>query len=638
MTRAQRDYADHRPASPPQASVQRQKSKPVKPSYSWTEVNEMANFAMSGQAPSAAVQRRIGIDAGHVDDPAHVRQVAGEGISGSGTALPHHETIASSFGSHASALAGVSAHVGGKAAEASSAMGAEAYASGNHVAFANAPDLHLAAHEAAHVVQQKAGVSLSGGVGQSGDMYEQHADAVADAVTQGKSAEPILDRLAGGSAQKAATQMQARSAASREGSQAHSTSSSEPVQFFKDFPSGGAKDKKGGVHWKANAADLRVSDDGTMAVGQESIAGSQEAYLLASRVSTANSTLATAKAPFRLKTGSGSVKGAIPKDLEQAAQTLTQIEPYNLAAPKAAMETPDDCGDAARTVTGTFAEGKQLKGSYKDKAGTTKATTHGDPELMKYEIMLEHFAAAIPDSSTILSKIIASGQKKNEAWDKLEPFVPDLEAVYTEINAANEDFRKAKTERDTLKAAGEDTTAADAALKAAVDRYKAAKKEEAKLKDKAVGGEKLGDILTAYFAASGENETLVAAVMKPYEDLPPLDKEKFDQKAAINRFADPEVGQAYTISSGGDAKKDSSGDPITTWNFHWGGVVLKSTTGSDNVTLENYAGSARTDWVMQMYGVPTKDDERKGQTFQEQHRDVHEQHGEKPTTMTADKQ
>lgn len=48
------------------------------------------------------------------------------------------------------------------------------------------------------MVQQQAGVSLSGGVGKAGDAYEQHADKVADAVVAGKSAEPILAEMAGG--------------------------------------------------------------------------------------------------------------------------------------------------------------------------------------------------------------------------------------------------------------------------------------------------------------------------------------------------------------------------------------------------------------------------------------------------------
>lgn len=65
--------------------------------------------------------------------------------------------------------------------------------------------------------------------------------------------------------------------------------------------------------------------------------------------------------------------------------------------------------------------------------------------------------------------------------------------------------------------------------------------------------------------------------------------------------------------------------------------LLKSTTGSDNVTLENYAGSRNDEWVFQIYGVPTADDERKGQTFHEQHRDAHRQHGETPTTLSTEK-
>ena len=66
------------------------------------------------------------------------------------------------------------------------------------MAFASSPSLHTAAHEAAHVVQQRGGVQLKGSVGESGDAHEQHANAVADAVVQGKSAEALLDAYASG--------------------------------------------------------------------------------------------------------------------------------------------------------------------------------------------------------------------------------------------------------------------------------------------------------------------------------------------------------------------------------------------------------------------------------------------------------
>jgi hypothetical protein len=48
----------------------------------------------------------------------------------------------------------VRVHRNGQAPEAARSMGALAFTTGNHVAFAGSPSLHTAAHEAAHVVQQ----------------------------------------------------------------------------------------------------------------------------------------------------------------------------------------------------------------------------------------------------------------------------------------------------------------------------------------------------------------------------------------------------------------------------------------------------------------------------------------------------
>ena len=141
------------------------------------------------------VQRKGG------DAHGNTHAIAAHGVSGSGGKLPHADAIATSFGeAHAGTVQGISAHIGGKAADATGALGAQAYATGNSVAFGASPDLHTAAHEAAHVVQQKSGaVQLKGGVGAAGDGYEQHADAVADRVVQGKSAVDLLEPYASGS-------------------------------------------------------------------------------------------------------------------------------------------------------------------------------------------------------------------------------------------------------------------------------------------------------------------------------------------------------------------------------------------------------------------------------------------------------
>lgn len=143
-----------------------------------------------------AVQRKAGALGGAADEAARVQSAAQAGISGPAQTLPHAETIQKAFGSHD--IGNVRAHVGGAATEASQSMGATAYATGRDIAFASAPDLHTAAHEAAHVVQQAHGVTLYGGVGQAGDRYEQHADAVADRVVAGQSAADLLSDFSAG--------------------------------------------------------------------------------------------------------------------------------------------------------------------------------------------------------------------------------------------------------------------------------------------------------------------------------------------------------------------------------------------------------------------------------------------------------
>jgi hypothetical protein len=128
--------------------------------------------------------------AGEADAP----DIAASGVEGMGGLMPYLDTLQPLFGKHD--LGGVRAHTDGAAAAANHALGAEAFATGNDVAFATgSPSLHTAAHEAAHVVQQRAGVHLKGGVGAEGDVYEQHADRVADLVVQGRSAEAELSRL-----------------------------------------------------------------------------------------------------------------------------------------------------------------------------------------------------------------------------------------------------------------------------------------------------------------------------------------------------------------------------------------------------------------------------------------------------------
>jgi hypothetical protein len=149
----------------------------------------------SGATPAAAAASAA-TDGG-------VQAAAARGTSGPANPLPHREAIQRSFGKHD--VGHIQAHTDERAVSAAGAMGAAAFATGDHVAFAGAPTLHVAAHEAAHVIQQRGGVQLAGGVGKQGDAHEQHAEAVAAQVVQGKSSEALLDHVAGGSGGAPAT-------------------------------------------------------------------------------------------------------------------------------------------------------------------------------------------------------------------------------------------------------------------------------------------------------------------------------------------------------------------------------------------------------------------------------------------------
>jgi len=151
------------------------------------------------------LQLKDGGDSGAIANRGDAHRIAAAGVASPGSALPHLDAIQRSFGPDHD-VSGIGAHVGGQAADAAEQLGARAYATGNDVAFAEQPDLHTAAHEAAHVVQQHGGVQLKGGVGAMGDEHEAHADAVADRVVRGESATDLLAQYRGSGTTTAAVQ------------------------------------------------------------------------------------------------------------------------------------------------------------------------------------------------------------------------------------------------------------------------------------------------------------------------------------------------------------------------------------------------------------------------------------------------
>ena len=125
--------------------------------------------------------------------------IATAGLTGAGRPLTYGKAIQQTFGHHD--IRQMREYAGPTAQASVATLGAQAYSSNGRVAFADSPDLYTQAHEAAHAVQQTAlgsGLQLMGGLGAEDDKYEQHADAVANAVVQGESAEALLDQLADG--------------------------------------------------------------------------------------------------------------------------------------------------------------------------------------------------------------------------------------------------------------------------------------------------------------------------------------------------------------------------------------------------------------------------------------------------------
>ncbi len=127
--------------------------------------------------------------------PSEVHAHARAGVSGPGGPLPHRKQIQASFGRHD--VGKIQAHMDMAAKKSTASIGAKAFATGEHVAFSSRPSVFIAAHEAAHVVQQRGGVQLFGGIGKVGDRHEQHADTVAREVVAGRSAEKLLDQYTG---------------------------------------------------------------------------------------------------------------------------------------------------------------------------------------------------------------------------------------------------------------------------------------------------------------------------------------------------------------------------------------------------------------------------------------------------------
>ena len=182
------------PADPQAAEPQSEVDSALTPRFSLAGISLLPP-AGGGESTLPPVQLLGGEHA--VETPSLVHRAAAIGLDGASRRLPFISTIQRAFGNHD--VSNVRAHTDDTAALGAQLMGAQAFAQGEHVAFAEPPSLRTAAHEAAHIVQQRSGINVPSGVGQAGDVWERHADSVAERVSAGRSAADLLDPLYGGS-------------------------------------------------------------------------------------------------------------------------------------------------------------------------------------------------------------------------------------------------------------------------------------------------------------------------------------------------------------------------------------------------------------------------------------------------------
>ncbi|BAZ30190.1 hypothetical protein NIES4074_26460 [Cylindrospermum sp. NIES-4074] len=324
--------------------------------------------------------------------------------------------------------------------------------------------------------------------------------------------------------------------------------------------------------------NYRTSDDGQMAVRQESSIGGQTAFATPALIKDASDKLKAATSVIELEPGSIPAK---LDDLDGKEHDVVDVVPTNTQnkTKDMNMELWADCGRSAQTVSGMdqgTGQGNAAEpGAKYNKDGKTKTVTGTDwMEIQKVKMFMDLF------------------NKKSSWWEVWKP------TYQSKLDIAT--INKKLGEYDTVKKmylVEADTTKKD----------------------------NLGKQMARL---ASEMDVLARA---EYDKLSPDAKDDFDKKVGINMYADPNIGEAFHISTGGN---EHPGKPanVGTWNFHWAGVVTKS--GSDTMTLENYSVSdyeeENKDWVFQMYGVG-----KKGQSFHEEHKDVHKQHGDAPTSMVA---
>lgn len=348
--------------------------------------------------------------------------------------------------------------------------------------------------------------------------------------------------------------------------------------------------------WKHPAlSNLRVSDDGLMAAEDNDWGPgtSQRAWTTQAKWAESNKILdgVGSEARLRARGGGEEIKGKAPAN--GSSMTLTEIEPIKKNGDP--INLASDCGSACR----------QIMGSGRTDVAVTKGTGKSDPNGT-IGAVIGGFAGGIGLGAAGAGIGYAIGGKQHGGLGLGIGLAAGLiggavggafagSAIEKKISAKpqpSEDFTEPHTYHG-----GRPTTPEEFS----------------------------GEIYRREF---GNNLTREEALAR-YDALSPAEKDAFDRKYGINKYAVPRVGQGVTIgteySMPGYAPVAGAED--STWNFHYAANVLSS--GEDYVTLESAAGWKPDQWIFFMYGPASKT-----QSFHEEQNRT-ESHGTKNTSMVV---
>jgi hypothetical protein len=334
---------------------------------------------------------------------------------------------------------------------------------------------------------------------------------------------------------------------------------------------------------------MRVADDGDMAVEDKgwNPGTNKRAWTTPGLIGLANTILRGQKsrANLRAKPGGQSVAGTAPEAGGRQA-TLTEIEPFNTEG--GTFDLASDCGSAARQVMGS--------GGGDDRAVLAGTEIRPADDGTKGALIGGGIGLLGGAGVGALIGLAAGGPLGAAIGAGIGGFVGMVAGLLAGHQAGKRD-------------------AAVVPRRLSAQPYQGNDPNQPELWSEELYKKEFGASLTRQEAYAR------------YAALSPAEKDAFDRRNGINRYASPKIGQAQTIVT----EKDMPGftpPGSDGWNFHYAATVLRS--GDDHVTLESAAGWDAEDWIFYLYGPP-----RKGQSFHEEHLAMGS-HGSKASTYVVE--